>query len=1187
MKKALIFVAFLLLMGCDARAKAEDITFPANSGVIDMSRPPYNLTGDGVTDVTAAIQSVLSASAVSGSAGQKILYFPNGTYLLSNTLSWSQGAGGGWFGFLNFQGQSQAGTIFRLKDNAPGFASASSPKPMMNCGYPGSADLFWNSVRNLTFNSGNGNPGAIGIQFFSNNQGVLRDVTIQSGDGSGVAGLDLGYQNLNGPLLVKNLTVDGFNTGISDGYEINSQTFENITLKNQKVIGFNGAGQEVFIRGLHSLNSVPVFNNTYGVVALIDGDFVGPGAASGVSAITNGGYLFARNLATSGYARAIKSSATTPDASGPNVAEYVNDRTVSLFPSPPKSLRLPVNETPDVPQDDPATWANVRDFGARGDGPTGHQLYRGGDGFGYDGGVWGNPIVTKADGTIRHLAGQFDYRYAGGSQHTLTADELGWTTNSFNYQYPMIDAGLKLNGVTYPRGVGISWSDFHFPLGGQYKTFSADIGVNDSTQGEGSVQFEVYCDGVLKYNSYVMYGFDPTLHINLDVTGAKDLEIKMGDGEDDTRYIQAAIDSGATTVYFPNGKHNNYRVSDTVFLRGAVRRLTSAQASVIANPPDGKPGFKFVDGTYPVVQWDRGGNGFGSSGLFFEHASSRTLVLKSLQFGSYISSGTGDLYIEDVVGGPFTFNHQNVWARQFNVENSGTHVTNNGGNLWILGMKTESGGTLIDTENGGRTELLGLFCYTTQGGAIAPMFVNNNASLVVAGQSEAWYNYGDSPYTTLVQETRGTETRTLKRGDVGLCAMGGSAIPLYTGYIDASETAPASPVNLVATLIAEGRVDLRWDAAAGAYRYNVRRSLSQMGPFVTVGQYISGTIYSDLTVQNGVTYYYVVSALSSNAESGNSNLVKATPQVGQSGHGLLAQYFNDTGNGDKLTTLALTRIDPTVNFDYGNGSPAAGVQSDNFSVRWTGKILPAATEIYTFYVTSDDGARLYVNGQKIVDAWYDQAPTEHSGTIALTAGQKADIKLEYYEHTGGAACKFAWSSASVVKQILPTEALFAPLTLTAKIALEGVSDMGAAAPRLDPIHFEFRAPGSLSPLFVRNVGIVPIGGGSAQGVCAIPDLPAGTFDVAVKSAKSLQVVARNVTLLAAFALPDLLLPAGDANNDNSVDTSDFGVLVGAYGSDSSVPGSGYDPAADFNYDGVVDTTDFGLLVGEYGGAGAP
>lgn len=162
MKNWIQFVAFLLLMQIGIPAQSENIVFPANSGIVDMSKPPYNLTGDGVTDVTATIQGVLSTFAAIGSGGQKILYFPNGTYILSNTLSWSQGSiNNSWFGFLNFQGQSQAGTVFKLKNNAPGFASSAQPKPMMNCGYPGSADLFWNSVRNLTFNSGSGKPSSL------------------------------------------------------------------------------------------------------------------------------------------------------------------------------------------------------------------------------------------------------------------------------------------------------------------------------------------------------------------------------------------------------------------------------------------------------------------------------------------------------------------------------------------------------------------------------------------------------------------------------------------------------------------------------------------------------------------------------------------------------------------------------------------------------------------------------------------------------------------------------------------------------------------------------------------------------------------------------------------------------------------------------------------------------------------
>ncbi len=81
------------------------------------------------------------------------------------------------------------------------------------------------------------------------------------------------------------------------------------------------------------------------------------------------------------------------------------------------------------------------------------------------------------------------------------------------------------------------------------------------------------------------------------------------------------------------------------------------------------------------------------------------------------------------------------------------------------------------------------------------------------------------------------------------------------------------------------------------------------------------------------------------------------------GNGLKAEYFNSVN----LTNPALTRTDATVNFDWGTGAPAPGVGADGFSVRWSGLIEPAYTETYTFYTDSDDGVRLWVNGQLLID----------------------------------------------------------------------------------------------------------------------------------------------------------------------------------------------------------------------------
>jgi hypothetical protein len=120
-----------------------------------------------------------------------------------------------------------------------------------------------------------------------------------------------------------------------------------------------------------------------------------------------------------------------------------------------------------------------------------------------------------------------------------------------------------------------------------------------------------------------------------------------------------------------------------------------------------------------------------------------------------------------------------------------------------------------------------------------------------------------------------------------------------------------------------------------------------------------------------------------------------------------------------------------VNFDWGNGSPAPSIGVDTFSVRWTGQVQPLFSQTYTFYTTSDDGVRLWVNGVQLVNNWTGHAPTENSGTITLTGGTPYSIQMDYYEDGGGAVAKLSWSSLSQPKEIIPANRLFPPNTLPA------------------------------------------------------------------------------------------------------------------------------------------------------------
>jgi hypothetical protein len=125
-----------------------------------------------------------------------------------------------------------------------------------------------------------------------------------------------------------------------------------------------------------------------------------------------------------------------------------------------------------------------------------------------------------------------------------------------------------------------------------------------------------------------------------------------------------------------------------------------------------------------------------------------------------------------------------------------------------------------------------------------------------------------------------------------------------------------------------------------------------------------------------------------------------------------------------FTVLKRTRRDATINFNWAAGSPDTLIEPDTFSVRWTGHVQPFYSEVYTFYVTADEGSRLWVNNQLLIDNWTNPVPTERSGTITLQAGQKYSIKLDYFENTGNANISLSWSSAKQPKMIIPKTQLY-------------------------------------------------------------------------------------------------------------------------------------------------------------------
>jgi hypothetical protein len=174
--------------------------------------------------------------------------------------------------------------------------------------------------------------------------------------------------------------------------------------------------------------------------------------------------------------------------------------------------------------------------------------------------------------------------------------------------------------------------------------------------------------------------------------------------------------------------------------------------------------------------------------------------------------------------------------------------------------------------------------------------------------------------------------------------------------------------------------------------------------------------------------------------------------VGAAG-GLLGLYYhwddgidrgtNAIGPDNPFQIFVLSRIDPSINFQWGGGSPDPNVNVDKFSARWVGHVECPVDANYTFYTNTDDGTRLFIDGVMLPtvnpggavpdNSWINMGPREYFDSIVLSAGLH-DIEMQYYEDGGGAVAELRWSSIptnpsddAISYQIIPPMWLWPPL----------------------------------------------------------------------------------------------------------------------------------------------------------------
>lgn len=275
--------------------------------------------------------------------------------------------------------------------------------------------------------------------------------------------------------------------------------------------------------------------------------------------------------------------------------------------------------------------------------------------------------------------------------------------------------------------------------------------------------------------------------------------------EDDTRAVQDAIDSGAKTLFFPANKQ--YQISDTIHIRGKVKRMVAlrhphgnlrAEPNNFNDKPvvviDGKGKEPLTIDSLSISTWPE-------PRLGLQLSTSRPVYLKYCSVDGHINNteqSVGNLFIDEMVFGA-KFNHpQTAWIRQLNTENNPfnpddanipTYVTNNGGNIWILGWKTEAPALHAITKAGGKTEVLGGFFRDHFGaqdykGSISssspelnltdiPYFLTQDASISAAYVQYA-HEHGKA------RELQATEIRQNQTKELRL-APGTLTVDLYAG----------------------------------------------------------------------------------------------------------------------------------------------------------------------------------------------------------------------------------------------------------------------------------------------------------------------------------------------------------------------------------------------------------------------
>jgi len=258
----------------------------------------------------------------------------------------------------------------------------------------------------------------------------------------------------------------------------------------------------------------------------------------------------------------------------------------------------------------------------------------------------------------------------------------------------------------------------------------------------------------------------------------------------------------------------------------------------------------------------------------------------------------------------------------------------------------------------------------------------------------------------------------------------------------------------------------------GSYFNSVTVTLSDATPGASIYYTLNGTTPTTnsflYTEPFALTASAVLQAVAIESGATPSGVIQASfvnsGSVGD-GTGLTGNYYANHTSANPFTgSPTLVRTDATADFAWNGAGPAPSVGQSNYTVRWTGSVQPQFNEDYTFYATADDGVRLWVNGQEIINAWVNQAPTTYQASLPLLAQQIYNVEMDfYYQNDGAAEAELAWSSPSTPQAIIPQSQLY-PYTNPAPTVVLSSPAAGSTFTAAATVSFTAAADAPYNPL---------------------------------------------------------------------------------------------------------------------------